>query len=309
MLSLRSGTIVAETVPEKKGGKTQKIYITEDDDDEKKPEIETTKENLVKIFKKHLSLNKKLNIKEINELTSSYENRELQIENPRLSRTYDNAKRYADNSTKKFLDFGTTETLIPCFSEDSVRVFTSGLSGSGKSTTISNIIEKNPPKGEGYVFLFSPIKGDKALAKIKRLLEVDLDDFERDMERPFSFEDINEGSICIFDDCETARKDLVPQYYQLMDMVGQRGRHKKISMYSVSHSAMNGNKTKSLIRESQYFLMFCSANKRDCKNLLKTYGGMDTNQIETIMTQKSRWCLFKKSIPQYAVFEHSIMLL
>lgn len=308
MLSLRSGKLVAETIPKEKGGKTQKIYIMEDDDDEKKPEIETTKENLVKIFKKHLSLNKKLNVKEINELTNSYENGQSEVENPRLSRTYDNAKRYADNSTKKFLDFGTTETLIPCFPEDSVRVFTSGLSGSGKSTRIAELIQKNPPKAEGYVFLFSPIKGDKALAKIKRLLEVDLDDFERDMERPFAFDDINEGSICIFDDYQTARKDLVQQYQELLDMCLERGRHKSISTYCVSHNPLAGKATKVCIRESPYMLIFPRSNPRDVKVLLKTYCGFDNNEIEQIMNLKTRGCLIKKTVPRMTISDHNVIL-
>ena len=309
MLSLNNGVHIANLHLIEDGKKPQirKLYLEDDEDGEKTPNIFTTKDNLVQIFKKKLELNKKLSFNDVEQLTKSYINDEKEVEG-KLSRVYNEAKRYADNSTKHYLDFGKNETVMPCFPEPSVRVFVSGLSGSGKSTMIQNLILNNPPKGDGFVFLFSPITEDESLSKIKKLIHLDFVDFERENEKEFEFEDIPAGSICIFDDYQTARKDLLPLYQELLDKIMERGRHNSISCYVVSHNPLAGVKTKVAIRESTYMLVFPRSNPRDVRVLLKTYCGFSDNEIDQIMNIRSRWALVKKTIPRYTLAEHQAIV-
>ena len=313
MLSLNKGVHIANLQLNEDGKKPQirKLFLEDDEDGDKLPNIFTTKDNLVQIFKKKLELNKKLSFNDIEELTKSYQNDDLiyKLNNEgKLSRVYSETKRYADNSTKHYLDFGKDETVMPCFPEPSVRVFVSGLSGSGKSTMIQNLILNNPPKGDGFVFLFSPIEEDQSLSKIKKLIHLDFSDFERENEKEFEFEDIPAGSICIFDDYQTAPKHLLPLYQELLDKIMERGRHNSISCYVVSHNPLAGAKTKVSIRESTYMLVFPRSNPRDVRVLLKTYCGFNDHEIDQIMNIRSRWALVKKTVPRYTFGEHQAIV-
>lgn len=310
MLSLNKGLHIANLRLDEDGKKPKirKLFIEEDEDKNKEPNIFTSKENLTQIFKNKVSLNKKLSQSEIEQLTQSYKDGERMVEG-KLSRIYDDTKRYTDNSTKHYLDFGKEETVVPCFSEPSVRVFVSGLSGSGKSYMIQNLILNNAVKGDGFVFLFSPVQDDSSLSKIKRLIHLDFEEFERENEgKMFEFEDIPENSICIFDDYQSARKDLVPLYQELLDKILERGRHANISCYVVSHNPLAGTKTKVAIRESVYMLVFPRSNPRDVRVLLKTYCGFDEAEINQIINIPSRWALIKKTVPRYTLAEHTVIL-
>jgi len=309
MLSLNKGVHIANLQLNEDGKKPQirKLFLEDDEDGDKLPNIFTTKDNLVQIFKNKVSLNKKLSHIEIEQLTNAYKDGERMLEG-KLSRIYEDCKRYADNSTKHYLDFGKDETVMPCFPEPSVRVFVSGLSGSGKSTMIQNLILNNREKGDGFVFLFSPIEQDQSLSKIKKLIHIDFIDFERENEKEFEFEDIPAGSICIFDDYQTAPKHLLPLYQELLDKIMERGRHNSISCYVVSHNPLAGSKTKVSIRESTYMLVFPRSNPRDVRVLLKTYCGFNDHEIDQIMNIRSRWALVKKTVPRYTLGEHQAIV-
>ena len=140
------------------------------------------------------------------------------------------------------------------------------------------------------------------------MIHLDFVDFERENEKEFEFEDIVAGSICIFDDYQTARKDLLPLYQELLDKIMERGRHNSISCYVVSHNPLAGVKTKVAIRESTYMLVFPRSNPRDVRVLLKTYCGFSDNEIDQIMNIKSRWALVKKTIPRYTLGEHQAIV-
>ena len=138
--------------------------------------------------------------------------------------------------------------------------------------------------------------------------------FETMKGKDLEIEDIPDGSVVVFDDLESFPKNIRKKYMDLRDTFLERGRghsegQKGISTITVSHNARNGNATKASIRESQYWVLFPTANKVDVKNLFKLYGGLDTKDIDLLMNQKSRWCFFKKSIPQYAIGEHSIVVI
>jgi hypothetical protein len=80
-------------------------------------------------------------------------------------------------------------------------------------------------------------------------------------------------------------------------------------LISVSHNATNGHATKVQIRESQYWVLFPKFNARDTRNLLKVYGGLDKSEIDRIMSMNTRWLLYRKAVPKYAVGQHSVLAL
>jgi hypothetical protein len=322
MLSLRNGLLIAESKPESKDKKPLHIFLRQDDDDNDdnvESEIETTPENLVNIFKRHLQLNKKLSSKDIELMTELFKNElstgkseDLKIP-PKLSRIYDASKKHANNSTKKFLDFTSEKiNLIPKLDEKAFsRVYCTGLSGSGKSTYICDMIMNNkiPKNSPGVVLLFSPIRDDPSLAKIKNLIHIDLESFYSENDRAFDVEDIPEGSIIIFDDVFSADKHLIPIYQDLLNKISERGRHLKFKqLYVVSHNPLAGSQSKVPIRESQFMLVFPRSNPRDVRVLLKTYCGYTTEEIDQLMELKTRGVLVKKTVPRYAISQHNVIL-
>jgi hypothetical protein len=301
MLSLNSGRKIAIIDSDKK----HCVYLK--DDGEGEPEIETTRANKEKIFRKYLEMDKKLSHSELEMLLSAFK-RDEEVEG-KLNRKYHIAKEYVNDSLKRYLDYGSKTLLFPVVEEPSYRLFVSGLSGSGKSHFISEFVKVNKPKTKGAgIFLFSPVENDKSMTKIKNLIHLNLDDLEAEMKgKELTVEDIPEGSIVIFDDIESYQKHVAKRYMELRDIFLERGRHRDISTICVSHNAMNGHATKVSIREAQYWCLFPKFNARDSKVILKTYGGFEKNDIDEIMNMKSRWVFVRKSVPKYAVGEHGVI--
>jgi hypothetical protein len=296
MLSFTSGKKIAVFEDNKK----KFIYLKDDKGQE--PEIDTTDSHKLKLFEKFLEADKKLTPSQIKELSHCYS---TSSEPPsKLERKYRDASLEVENSLKSELIFDQATSIFPIVDEPSYRMFVSGLSGSGKSTFISNFIKHNKPEA---VFLFSPIKQDKALDSIKNLIRLDLEEFFEETGREIEPEDIPRGSTVIFDDVESFKKSIAKAYLEFRDILLERGRHLDISTICVSHNATAGNLTKVSIREAQYWVLFPKFNSRDAKNILKLYGGLDTKQIGKILDMKSRWVMYKKTVPKYAVGEHAVV--
>jgi hypothetical protein len=302
MLSLKSGRKIAII----DGDKKKCIYLKDDDSGDS--EIETTDENKQRMFERFLQLDKKLSHSDITSLKDAYKYGSGE-ELGKLERKYAEGVKYVEDSLKKHLDYGSGHSLMPIVEEPSYRLYVSGLSGSGKSYFISQFLKHNKVKQEGAgMFLFSPVQDDKAMKSIRNLIHLDLDELEAEMKgKEFEIEDIPPGSIVIFDDIESYGKNVAKKYMGLRDILLERGRHRDISTICVSHNCCNGHATKVSIREAQYWCLFPKFNARDTKMILKTYGGFEKTEIDEIMALKTRWCFIRKSIPKYAVAEHSVI--
>jgi len=295
----------------------KKIYINTEnvfDDEDKDANIETTRENREKIFKNFIKLDKKLTSSEMNKMIECYKD-ESKVDNVeehlgKLSRKYEDAKMFVNNSLKKFLDYGKDATLFPIvepLDKASCHLFLSGQTGSGKSYFLSQFLKHNPPKKLQPILLFSPVKNDPSLKSIKGLVQVDLVEFEEEHKRDLEYDDIPEKAICLFDDIESD-SNFSKFLMNLRDKVLEVGRHKCQSCFTISHNPMGHNKTKASIRESFYAVIFPHSNPRDCGALLSKYFGYTKKMIDEVMATKSRWVMVSKRVPQYWVSSHSIRL-
>ena len=293
-------------------GDPQCIYFKPDPDGELDSEIDTTPENELRIFKNLISMNKRVSEDDLDEMVSSFQRRDKSTQTQRLKRIYSQAVSDTRNSLKKYLNFGASTLITPKIEDkgEGYRIFISGLSGSGKSFWISNFMKHNKLiSKEAGAFLFSPVKDDKSLSGIKNLIHLNLDELNATLEgKDFEIDDIPRHSAVLFDDVESFPKKQAKEYMEMRDIFLERSRHFAHRVFTISHNCLNGNATKVSIRESQYWVLFL-ANKADCTKILKIYGGLTQDQIRLITSQKSRYCLFKKTHPQYALFEHSIIVL
>jgi len=307
MLSLTKGRQIAII----EGKKSGVIYIHGDihEAEDLEPTIETTQENKEKIFKQFLKMDKRLSVSDMKKLSDAFEDEGKVASLGKLERKFEEAKNFVTTSLKKFLDYGKEEQLFPTvedLSKNSVRIFISGNTGSGKSRFISDFLKHNKPKKTQGIFLFSPVYDDDSLKDIKNLIQIDLGQFERDFEKPFEYEDIPPKSIVIFDDIESSRN--AKQLMEIRDMFLERGRHQGTSTLTISHNPLGHNKTKASIRESQYAVVFPMSNPRDTGALLSKYFGYTKKMIDEVMACKSRWVFVSKSTPQYWVSQHSVRL-
>ena len=288
-------------------GEEDTLYY-QDVEDDVEPEIDTTLDNKLKLFKEFCHLDRKLSEADIIMLLQHYKTG--QIPEGKLGRKYTDACEFVKSSLKRYLNFGKTAKCFPIIDKQSYRVSISGLSGSGKSTFVNDFVKSHKPRKGAGVFLFSPIENDKSLSGLKDLIHVNLTDFERDEKKPFVLEDMPEGSIAIFDDIDSfTTKETQKKYQEFRDVCLQRGRHHCLSVLTISHSPMQGFKSKAVNMECEYFVLFPSTNKRDTSTLLKSYAGYSQDDINEVLNCKSRWVFVKKSIPAYWVSEHSVRLM
>lgn len=311
MLSITRGLQIALILDDKVKAQSnlKKVYISGSvwDNDSLEPELDTTDENKLKIFRSFLKLDKKLTTIEIEKLVKDFDKPHVEGS---LNRKFEQAKEYVKQSLKKYIDYGNTEFLFPIvesLKSKSIRLFISGQSGSGKSYFISEFLKYNQPKGMP-VFIFSPFKADKSVDSIKNLIYMDLDEFETENQRQFDApDDIPDNSIIIFDDIDSHRTRS-KELQKIRDIYLEIGRHHNISVITISHNPMGGVKTKASIRESQYAVVFPKANQRDTTKLLETYFGYTKKMVDEVLNCQSRWVFISKSVPSYFVFEHGVRL-
>ena len=305
MLSLHSGKKVAIIEPEKGDKKAVKkyIYVKDDNGDN---DIDTTPTQKMIIFEKFLKLDKKLRASEIDLLKSKYRGMKVDIPD-KLIRKYEDVVEDVEKHTKTFLDYGKDVSLFPVVDDESYKIYISGMTNSGKSFFINEFLKHNKPVGN--VFLFSPVVEDKSLSGVKNMIQLWIENIEAEIGRSFEVEDIPMDTVVIFDDIESFKKPLNKVYMNLRDALLERGRHRRISVLTISHNPMQGNITKASIRESQYYVLFPKFNARDTKAILTTYVGLGSEDINKILNMDTRWCFVKKTCPKVAIGSHAVMIL
>ena len=72
-------------------------------------------------------------------------------------------------------------------------MFVSGLTGSGKSYYISNLLKHNKPK---FIFIMSPVHNDPAYTALKPTpIHLDILAYEREYDKNFEIEDIRQRML------------------------------------------------------------------------------------------------------------------
>lgn len=187
-------------------------------------------------------------------------------------------------------------------------IYITGPSGSGKSTFISQFIEeyiKLYPKRP--VVLFSNKFQDKALDKFRPMripLNFDL------VEDPIELEEL-EKSLVIFDDIDQiTNKQIREAVFNLRDRILEEGRSKGISICTVAHQITNYKESRICLNEADYVVFFCkSGAKYQINYFLKNYGGLDKEQIDTVMNLPSRAVVLHKRYPMCVIYQNGCMVL
>jgi len=195
-------------------------------------------------------------------------------------------------------------------------IYISGPSGSGKSThtaKIAQFYKKQFPKNNIYIFSRTSYKDDPAFSQI-RMIQVPID--ERLVETPLDitgdFSGPN-GSMVIFDDCNTIQNDKVKQEVdKLMCDMMEVGRKLNIYIIITNHLVIPNERrmARTIMNEIHSLTVFPkSGSAQQISYCLKTYFGLTRKQIKQILQLPSRWVTINKSYPQYVLHEKGVYLL
>lgn len=243
----------------------------------------------------------------INELSNAI-NGGVEPENKSISKYYRRAKDMIDDKCNK--EIKISEGVMQPVPNPQGRQcqYISAPSGSGKSTYVSNYVKqykKMYPKRK--VFLFSKLDEDPALDKydIKR---IELDD--EIISNPIMPEELKD-SLVIFDDTDTLRdKAMKDELTRLKNDLLETGRHTSTDVAITSHMLTNYKETRTVLNECHSITIFPSSGSAHAiKYCLKTYVGLDKNDIDRIMKLKSRWVTIYKNFPQAVLYEHGAYLI
>ena len=187
----------------------------------------------------------------------------------------------------------------PTFNKDEERkvIYISGMSGCGKSTFVSLMIEnyhKIFPKNR--VLFFSNKPSDPQIDKHDFVIRIKLD--ESIYQDPFTLEDLRD-SLIIYDDIEYIKdKEINLELDRLRDLILQQGRSYHISYCYISHQLNNYRQSRIILNETHMCVLFPQMTTTySLKYLLEKYFGFNKNDIAKLKTLPSRWVAINKMPP------------
>lgn len=300
MLNIERGKPISVFVDPEYKHDDRFIYLSEKDESLR---LKTTPENKLEIFKAYLK-SKKIRNMDIERLVDAYLSDDPLLKD-KLGRIFDDAKEYVDKSDYRYMKFDDVSCMPVLDLKTSKRIYVTGSSGSGKTFWLTQFIKLNRLKGQ-QVYLFSPFINE-GLPGVKNLIDVNISDFEEENQRPFSDEDVQDGSIVVLDDIESHRTHK-KQLIEIRNILLERARHRSISIITVSHNPMQGQTTKQSLRECNYFVVFRN-NERDTRNLLDKYCNMSKELIDELLESMCRYLFISRDVPKYCISNNFVRLI
>ena len=189
--------------------------------------------------------------------------------------------------------------------------YISGPAGAGKSTMAAILLRnflKLHKKSDIYMFSRKNAKEDPAYKGLN-IIQVRLDSSL--VEHPVSVDNIDDGSIVVFDDIGTITDKGIEDAVELLARdIMEVGRHKNIHIIVTTHIT-NDHKPlyKTLTVELHTFIFFPSAGAlRPIVNFLERYFYYDKKEIKKILeinrNKEFAWTLVKRTTPQLLMHKH-----
>jgi hypothetical protein len=186
--------------------------------------------------------------------------------------------------------------------------YVSGQSGAGKSYFARNIAEnykKLYPERE--IYLISKLQEDETLDKMKvgKPKRISLQSLVDDPPELDEFKDC----LVIFDDWDTLEKPYFQVVHKLIEDLAIMGRHTCTSMLILSHYLTNYSKTRLILGEAQFLVLYpLATSAKALKYVCEHYGNMDKEDILTLK-RRGRWVMIHKNYPSYVISAHEANLL
>lgn len=215
-----------------------------------------------------------------------------------------------DKAINRSIELPDDSTFQPIPSPDPKKRqvwYVAGQSGAGKSFFARGIAEnykKLFPDRE--VYLISKLEQDETLDKMKigkpkRISLQSLVDDPPDLEE---FRDC----LLIADDWDTLQGEHFKAVHKLIEDLCIMGRHTNTSMLILSHYLTNYSKTRLILGEVNYLVLYPLATSFKAMNYVcQHYGGLDKEHIQCFK-KLGRWVMVSKNYPSYILSAHTCSL-
>lgn len=186
--------------------------------------------------------------------------------------------------------------------------YVAGQSGSGKSYFARGIAEaykKLYPDRD--IYLISKLQEDETLDKMKvgKPKRINLQTLVDD---PADLEEFRD-CLVIFDDWDTLDKPFFPIVHKLIEDLAIMGRHTNTSMLILSHYLTNYSKTRLILGECQFLVLYpLATSQKALSYVCQHYGGLDKEDIVGLK-KRGRWVLIHKNYPSYIISANEANLL
>lgn len=227
-------------------------------------------------------------------------------------------KKYYDDSSDEEDDLGksvvlTNGKLMPLPNIETREIpLIAGPSGSGKSTIAGNYsaaFKQIFPDKDFFVFSRKP--SDPALDYLhphRVLIDESL------LENPIDItQELSDGALLLFDDVNTIQDDKLKKYIdKLMSDVMEIGRSYGIYIIITNHLVIPNEKkfARTVLNEMHSLTFFPkSGSAQQITYALKTYFGLNKNQIQDLLELPSRWVMVYKNYPQFVMYDKGCFLL
>lgn len=186
--------------------------------------------------------------------------------------------------------------------------YVAGQSGSGKSYFARGIAEnykKLFPERE--VYLISKLNEDETLDKMKtgKPKRISIQSFIVDPPHIDEFKDC----LLIADDWDTLQGNEFKVVHKLIEDLCIMGRHTNTSMLILSHYLTNYSKTRLILGECQFLVLYpLATSQKALAYVCQMYGGLDKEDIAGLK-KRGRWVMVHKNYPSYVISAHEANLL
>lgn len=182
-----------------------------------------------------------------------------------------------------------------------------GRSGSGKTRWIADYLRDyldQYPTND--ILLFTGItKPDPSLEQFgDKITTMDLTYYRDNPVTSESELEEYKDTLCIFDDINSIPdKRTRDNILTLRNMILQGGRHFNVSCMVTSHIALDNNLTKFPLKESDFYVVFPSANKMQVSSILEKYAQMSKKEVARIKKLDTRWVQISLFNPMYVLYQ------
>jgi DNA helicase HerA-like ATPase len=184
-----------------------------------------------------------------------------------------------------------------------------GMSGSGKSTWIGNFVAEWLAEHPGRpVYVVSRKLEDGAFEGIK-VKHVVVD--ESLIDEPMTVDDFPENCMTIWDDIDSIQPKRVNDAVQgLLRDVLEVGRARRVNAVVSSHLGSDYKRTRTILNEAHGITFFpYGSSAHQIRYVLKTYGGMDSEQVRKCLRLPSRWVSLRKMFPPAIIYSSGAYML
>ena len=207
---------------------------------------------------------------------------------------------YDEDGTKGKNIIKTHDHFIPIPAPDNV-VYISGRRGAGKSTFCSMYMNMYYEHTGNRVFLISKHESDPSIEMPKRAIRIPIADVVG-----VSLDELS-NSLIVFDDITDASlstKESAELYKYIVDAI-ENSRHNNISILITSHMMADYKKTRPFLYESSALVFFPkNSNTSQIDKVLRGYYSMNSSQIQTLLSLKSRWVYVSTTGPKYVIADN-----